>query len=75
MRRAQSYDPRGNAGQLPHGLSRITGQQRTCAHDLYSCNKAYLKKKAAKLLSITFRSMRYRVEKYNLGTTDDLDDE
>ena len=34
-----------------------------------------VKKKAAKLLSITFRSMRYRVEKYNLGTTDDLDDE
>ncbi len=34
-----------------------------------------VKKKAAKLLSITFRSMRYRVEKYNLGTTDDLDEE
>jgi two-component system response regulator PilR (NtrC family) len=34
-----------------------------------------VKKKAAKLLNITFRSMRYRVEKYNLGTTDDLDDE
>ena len=30
-----------------------------------------VKKKAAKLLQITFRSMRYRVEKYNLGTMDD----
>jgi two-component system response regulator PilR (NtrC family) len=34
-----------------------------------------VKKKAAKLLGITFRSMRYRVEKYNLGTVDDLDEE
>lgn len=37
-----------------------------------------VKKKAAKLLSITFRSMRYRVEKYNLGAIgedDDLEDE
>lgn len=36
-----------------------------------------VKKKAAKLLNITFRSMRYRVEKYNLGTLgdDDLEDE
>jgi two-component system, NtrC family, response regulator PilR len=36
-----------------------------------------IKKKAAKLLNITFRSMRYRVEKYNLGTIsdDELDDE
>lgn len=36
-----------------------------------------VKKKASKLLHITFRSMRYRVEKYNLGTVDDdeLDDE
>ncbi len=36
-----------------------------------------VKKKAAKLLGITFRSMRYRVEKYNLGsiTDDELDDE
>jgi two-component system response regulator PilR (NtrC family) len=36
-----------------------------------------VKKKAAKLLNITFRSMRYRVEKYNLGTIsdDELDDE
>lgn len=30
-----------------------------------------VKKKGAKLLHITFRSMRYRVEKYNLGTMDD----
>ncbi len=36
-----------------------------------------VKKKAAKLLNITFRSMRYRVEKYNLGVVgdDELDDE
>jgi two-component system, NtrC family, response regulator PilR len=36
-----------------------------------------VKKKAAKLLHITFRSMRYRVEKYNLGIIgdDELDDE
>ncbi|PWU20790.1 MAG: Fis family transcriptional regulator [Bdellovibrio sp.] len=30
-----------------------------------------IKKRGAKLLHITFRSMRYRVEKYNLGTMDD----
>lgn len=30
-----------------------------------------IKKKAAKLLKITFRSMRYRIEKYNLGTVND----
>jgi two-component system, NtrC family, response regulator PilR len=36
-----------------------------------------VKKKAAKLLNITFRSMRYRVEKYNLGTVgdDELDED
>lgn len=36
-----------------------------------------IKKRAAKLLGITFRSMRYRVEKYNLGSIsdDELDDE
>lgn len=36
-----------------------------------------IKKRAAKLLSITFRSMRYRIEKYNLGTVgdDELEDE
>lgn len=36
-----------------------------------------VKKRAAKLLHITFRSMRYRVEKYNLGVVgdDELDDE
>ncbi|MGE4130700.1 MAG: sigma-54-dependent transcriptional regulator [Bdellovibrionales bacterium] len=36
-----------------------------------------VKKKAAKLLNITFRSMRYRVEKYGLGSIgdDDLEDE
>lgn len=30
-----------------------------------------VKKKAAKLLNITFRSMRYRVDKYGLGSADD----
>ena len=36
-----------------------------------------IKKKAAKLLHISFRSMRYRIEKYNLGVVgdDELDDE
>lgn len=34
-----------------------------------------VKKRAAKLLNITFRSMRYRVEKYNLGTLGDDDDD
>lgn len=36
-----------------------------------------VKKRAAKLLKISFRSMRYRVEKYNLGVVgdDELDDE
>ncbi len=34
-----------------------------------------IKKRAAKLLHITFRSMRYRVEKYGLGSADDLEDE
>jgi len=36
-----------------------------------------VKKKAARLLHISFRSMRYRVEKYNLGGVDDeeLEDE
>lgn len=33
-----------------------------------------VKKRAAKLLGITFRSMRYRFEKYGLGTIDDEDD-
>lgn len=32
-----------------------------------------VKKRAAKLLGITFRSMRYRVEKYNLGSISDED--
>lgn len=36
-----------------------------------------VKKRAAKLLNITFRSMRYRIEKYNLGSLgdDELDDD
>lgn len=36
-----------------------------------------VKKRAAKLLQISFRSMRYRIEKYNLGVVgdDELDDE
>lgn len=34
-----------------------------------------VKKKAAKLLGITFRSMRYRAEKYNLGSISDEEDD
>ena len=34
-----------------------------------------VKKRAAKLLGITFRSMRYRAEKYNLGSISDEEDE
>lgn len=34
-----------------------------------------VKKRAAKLLRISFRSMRYRVEKYNLGAMGDEDDD
>ncbi|NBX75155.1 MAG: hypothetical protein EBQ92_01195, partial [Proteobacteria bacterium] len=33
-----------------------------------------VKKKAAKLLNISFRSMRYRVDKYSLGAMS-IDDE
>ena len=32
-----------------------------------------VKKRAAKLLNITFRSMRYRLEKYNMGTLEEGD--
>ena len=34
-----------------------------------------IKKRAAKLLKISFRSMRYRVEKYNLGTMGDEEED
>jgi two-component system response regulator PilR (NtrC family) len=34
-----------------------------------------VKKRAAKLLNISFRSMRYRVEKYNLGSMGEEDEE
>ncbi|NDD04963.1 MAG: sigma-54-dependent Fis family transcriptional regulator, partial [Proteobacteria bacterium] len=34
-----------------------------------------IKKKAAKLLNISFRSMRYRVDKYSLGSLSIDDDE
>jgi len=34
-----------------------------------------VKKRAAKLLNITFRSMRYRVEKYNLGSIEELEED
>jgi two-component system response regulator PilR (NtrC family) len=37
-------------------------------------NTSGIKKRAAKLLHITFRSMRYRVEKYGLGTMDEADE-
>ncbi len=38
---------------------------------LHACNG--VKKKAARMLNVTFRSMRYKVEKYNLGPVDDLE--
>ena len=58
-------------------LDKIVGQieKELIVKAIHSANG--VKKKAAKLLGITFRSMRYRVEKYNLGTItdDELDDE
>ena len=57
-------------------LDKIMGQieKELLVKGIHAANG--IKKKAAKLLHISFRSMRYRVEKYNLGTVDDeLDDE
>ncbi len=56
-------------------LDKVMGQieKELLVKAIHSANG--IKKKAAKLLHITFRSMRYRVEKYGLGSADDLDDE
>ena len=58
-------------------LDKIMGQieKELLVKGIHAANG--IKKKAAKLLHISFRSMRYRVEKYNLGTVgdDELDDE
>ncbi|MGZ5278839.1 MAG: sigma-54-dependent transcriptional regulator [Pseudobdellovibrionaceae bacterium] len=56
-------------------LDKVMGQieKELLVKAIHSSNG--IKKKAAKLLHITFRSMRYRVEKYGLGSADDLDDE
>ena len=58
-------------------LDKIMGQieKELLVKGIHAANG--VKKKAAKLLHISFRSMRYRVEKYNLGTVgdDELDDE
>jgi len=52
-------------------LDKIVGQieKELIVKAIHTANGT--KKKAAKLLNITFRSMRYRVEKYNLGTIGD----
>lgn len=56
-------------------LDRVLGQieKELLIKAIHAANG--VKKRASKLLHITFRSMRYRVEKYNLGTMDDEDDE
>jgi two-component system response regulator PilR (NtrC family) len=56
-------------------LDKVMGQieKELLVKAIHSANG--IKKRAAKLLHITFRSMRYRVEKYNLGSVDDLDEE
>lgn len=57
-------------------LDKVMGQieKELLVKAIHSANG--VKKKAAKLLKISFRSMRYRVEKYGLGSADDeLDDE
>lgn len=56
-------------------LDRVMGQieKELLVKAIHASNG--VKKKAAKLLHITFRSMRYRVEKYGLGSADDLDEE
>ncbi len=58
-------------------LDKVVGQieKELLVKAIHSANG--VKKKAAKLLKISFRSMRYRIEKYNLGVVgdDELDDE
>ena len=52
-------------------LEKIVGQieKELIIKALHTANG--VKKRAAKLLKVSFRSMRYRVEKYNLGTIHD----
>ena len=68
------------AGEIEIGddgidLDKVVGQieKELLVKAIHAANG--VKKKAAKLLNITFRSMRYRVEKYNLGIMgeDELD--
>lgn len=58
-------------------LDKVMGQieKELLVKAIHSANG--IKKRAAKLLHISFRSMRYRIEKYNLGVVgdDELDDE
>lgn len=58
-------------------LEKVMGQieKELLIKAIHSANG--VKKRAAKLLHISFRSMRYRIEKYNLGVVgdDELDDE
>jgi Response regulator containing CheY-like receiver, AAA-type ATPase, and DNA-binding domains len=58
-------------------LDKVMGQieKELLVKAIHSANG--VKKRAAKLLHISFRSMRYRIEKYNLGVVgdDELDDE
>jgi two-component system response regulator PilR (NtrC family) len=58
-------------------LDKVMGQieKELLVKAIHSANG--IKKKAAKLLKISFRSMRYRIEKYNLGVVgdDELEDE
>ena len=56
-------------------LERVIGQmeKEILIKAIHTANG--VKKNAAKLLKISFRSMRYRVEKYNLGSMGDEDEE
>lgn len=62
-------------GQDGIDLDKVIGQieKELIIKAIHSTNG--VKKKAAKLLHISFRSMRYRIEKYGLGTMEDEDDE
>jgi two-component system response regulator PilR (NtrC family) len=72
---ASSYDIQVNDDGVD--LEKVMGQieKELLIKAIHQANG--VKKKAARLLNISFRSMRYRVEKYNLGTMgdDELDEE
>ena len=72
---ASSYDIQVNDEGVD--LEKVIGQieKELLIKAIHQANG--VKKKAARLLNISFRSMRYRVEKYNLGTMgdDELDEE